>query len=320
MVPLALLLVAGCMPEKEPPAVELDLTDDGSTTAAAEYHRTQIRLRELPPSVGYPHGLMVASFQLRRHSGVRAEVMLEVPVQVDASSAQPRASYTEHSLGSPVFQSARVAGRIELSWDAGCPCQTGRFELLFTDPGPDGVLDTDDDQQRRLTRARLRRGSRPFCHARSELEIHNDVLVVGSRACPVRRGSSGGEVGAACAWGGTSWVTGWNDDGWYDEEWVGEYDDGAEDGWCEEWTDECQDCGYSDDGWSDDGWGDDWGSGGSGSSGGWGDDDWGDDDWGDDDWGDDDWGDDGWDDGGDDGWDDGGDDDGDDWGDDWWDD
>ena len=90
MVPLALLLVAGCMPEKEPPAVELDLTDDGSTTAAAEYHRTQIRLRELPPSVGYPHGLMVASFQLRRHSGVRAEVMLEVPVQVDASSAQPR--------------------------------------------------------------------------------------------------------------------------------------------------------------------------------------------------------------------------------------
>jgi len=342
----AAVALSGCLPDAPPPpAVELDLYDQdvacdeatgrclaSGAPAGPEYHRAPVSLRELPASAGYPQGALMVSFSLHRPSGSVAWVELEIPVDVTSPSSPPLASLVETTAGKVTFDASRVGGRVEISWDGGCPCQTGRFELLFTDPGPDGALDTADDRHRRLSRGRLRRGARPFCHGRAILPLKPGLLVVGARACPARRSNGGAGVGA-CAWGGAGWASGWNDDGWYDEEWDGDWDGGGyDDGWDEEeWTEEgwdegCEPC--------DDGW---FGGGSSGGgwdspSGGWGDD--GSDDWGDDDWGDDWWddgsdsGDDGWD--SDDGWDDGGDDwgddgwdsgdDGDDWGDDWWDD
>jgi hypothetical protein len=302
-LPLALLL--GCLPE-EPPAIELDLYDQPVTCDEvsgchgddAEYHRVRARLTRIPSSVDYPTGLLAVAFQLRRPTGAVAQVEIRVPVNPPGPPpGPPTVSYVEYLGSQQVFVADRAAGRIELSWDRSCPCQTGRLELLLTDPGPDGTPDTADDRVRRLSRARLRRGPAPFCHGRSALSIRPDVLVVGNRTCPTKpKGSGGSGGGGACAWGAAGWfTTGWNDDGWYDEEWDGDWDESFDDGWEEEsYTDDCceDDCcddGWSDDGWSDDGWSDD----------GWSDDDWGDDDWGDDDWGDDDWGDDDW---GDDDW------------------
>jgi hypothetical protein len=357
---LALAALAGCWPEAAPPpALELDLYDQPVTcdaargtcrapdgrAAAPEYHRIRVRLTELPSSTTYPKGGLLITGRLQRPSGNTGYLSIQIPMvrgAVTDGTGEPKVEYTEHRGPELLFSATHAAGRIELSWDRSCPCQTGRLELLLRDAGADGLIDTADDQVRRLSRARLRRGDRPFCHRRSVLDIRPDLLVVGTRACPVKRsGSSGG--GYACGWGlGVGWSTGWNDDGWYDEEWDGDWDGGwddecFDDGWCDcEWTDDDY---YYGDGWSDDGWGgewgddgwesgwgdDGWGGGGgsgsssSGSSGGWDDDDW----WGDggssgwggggDDWGDDDW----WDDSGsDDDW--GSDDSGSDWGDDDW--
>jgi hypothetical protein len=335
---LVLVMLAACWPEPPPPpALELDLYDQPATCdpikgtcrtadgkiAAPEYHRIRVRLTELPSSTTYPKGGLLITGQLRRSSGDMGYLSIQIPMVrstiTDTTEApgEPRVEYTEYQGAKVLFSATHVAGRIELSWDRGCPCQTGRLELLLRDSGDDGVIDTADDQTRRISKARLRRGVRPFCHRRAVLEIKTGLLVVGSRSCPVKR--SGGGGGHACGWGvGGGWFSGWNDDGWYDEEWDGDWDSGwddedFDDGWCDcDWTDDDY---YYDGGWSDDGWGGGWCDDGWGS--GWGDDGWGGGSSGSSSsgWDDDDW----WDDGGSSGW--GGSDSGSDWGsDDWWDD
>lgn len=310
------LLLAGCAPStSSSPGIELALGD--GVAAPSEYHRVPIRLSRSRSRFA-PAGLLLEA-TVRRPSGARGTLRLDLPDPSAAQGASPVVSYGEQDAGGRVlFQSTRAAGRIELSADPGCPCQTGRLELLFVDPGPDGVLGGDDDRRRRLGSARIRVDDRPFCHARAAIPIREDLLVVGSRACPVSSGRRGG--GSAAAWlavGGLAGV-GWNEGDWYEEGWCGDYtDDGAHDGydpsgssWEEGWTDgygwgddgvsgggsgDWQDGSYGDDGSWDDGsgggswddgasdWWDDgvsgWGDDGSSDDGGWEDDSWEEDAW-----------------------------------------
>jgi hypothetical protein len=263
---LLLLLLGGCAPStSSAPGIELALGDDAA--APSEYHRVPIRLSRSRSRFA-PAGLLLEA-SVRRPSGARGKLVLDLPDPGAAQGASPVVSYGEQDAGGRVlFQSTRAAGRIELSADPGCPCQTGRLELLFVDPGPDGALGGGDDRRRRLGSARIRVDDRPFCHARASIPIREDLLVVGSRACPVAGRRGGGSVGAWLAVGGLAGI-GWNDGDWYEEGWCGDYepgDDGAYGGydgpgseWEEGWTD-----GY--------GWGDDASSGGNGWGGSYGDD------------------------------------------------
>jgi hypothetical protein len=360
---LPLLLSACWQPDNVSPAAELSLLDGqlscdaktgscvalGGGAVNAEPHRVRVRARVMRRG---DRGTLQLQLRLTRRSGARATLALALPFGEPSPGIErptPTMAYEELLAGQRVFTSNRATGRVELSLDRSCACQTGRFELAFVDSGPDGVVGTADDKHRRLSAGRLRLDARPFCHRRQALPIKSNVLVLGLRSCPSRRGGAAVPSGA-CGWGfgvgADGWIDDWNDEGWYDEDWVGDwsddedadYDDGSgweddrgwddgADGWSG-WHDEVPsspgggDWGSTGgDGWADwgctscgdswDDWGDSWGddSWGDGGGGGWGDDSWGDDGWGDDGWGDDDWGDDDW---GDDDWGD------DDWGDDDW--
>ncbi len=268
-----------------------------------------------------PDGLLV-HIKFQRRGDLRARLSLDLPInRTGGIAGRPLIEYTEHRGRDLLFKAAQAAGRIELGLSKGCPCQTGRLELILVDPGQDGILGTEDDMTRRISQARLSFDDRPFCHQRAALEVKEDLLVMGFRDCPARRGAVARGGGGSFAW--DEWgmaASTWNEEQWYDESWAGEdpedwesYEpwDGDDCGQCDSWTDDDD---WGDDDWGDDDWGDDdWGDD-DWDDDDWGDDDWGDDDWGDDDWGDDDWGDDDWgdDDWGDDDWGD------DDWGDDDW--
>jgi hypothetical protein len=278
------LTLASCAPSGGEPSVELTLhdrpvaCDDGSGVcrdavgvAQGEALRARVRL-------GSTRSALLLKARWRRPSSIYAELELVIPRPSGVGAPQVR--YVERSSpeGVPLFEAAEASGRIELSRDARCPCQTGRFELLLRDAGPDGSLRTADDGLRRISRVRLRRDARPMCHGRAVLPIREGLLVVGERACPQqRRGWVGGS--SACAWDGAAWVgMGWND-GWYDEEWRGDWD--ADDAWEEDgwdgdaWAGEAgEEEGWDGDdaGWDDAGWGDD-----AGDDGTWDDDGWSDD-------------------------------------------
>jgi hypothetical protein len=313
---LPILLLAACVPS-DPAARGIEL-EIGDTAAAAsgDYHRVPLRLSRSRSA--FAPGLFLQA-DLYRPSGARGRLVLDLPEPGSAQTAAPTVTYAEHDAGGRVlFQSARATGRIELSADPACPCQTGRLELLFADPGLDGALGTADDRVRRLGSARLRLDGRPFCHGRAPLAIREELLVVGSRACPVKGGGGGG-AGSSVAWSigldlAVERVFGWNQDGWYDEGWCGDYDEGGkgdegDDGWEDGWTDGYGhgDDGYRDDGYRDDGSHDDGSHDDGWSNDGYRDDGWSDDGWSDDGYRDDGYRDDGW---SDDGWSD---DSGDDW-------
>jgi len=313
---LAVLAGSGC---SEPRQTGLELTLQDGPTETAEYHRVPVLLGARRSQYG-ANGLYMEA-RLRRGTGAVAEIMIDVPYAGSGGAmAKPRASYVERLGGQVVFTSSRVAGRIELSRDGACPCQTGRLELRFTAEGPDGQYGTADDSTRQISRGRLRRDGRPFCHAAEALPIREDVLVLGARVCPAAgHARSGGGV-AVWGWSDDGWyeTDGWNDDGWYDEDWSGE--------WSEGWSDDDPgaDPAVWEEGWTDPDAADDWGDesgGGTGSGDSTDDayDSYGDSGWdtGDDSWSDDGWSDDGSDSGSDDswtdwGWDDGGSDE-DDW-------
>lgn len=320
---VALLMLPGCLlgPDERPAsAVEFTLYDqpvtceNGAATCrdasgqlvSGEYHRVRTDARLWRSGAQASLRLRLS---LQRPRGERGVLSLAVPLGTSASVAArpaPVLSYSESFGGTTTFVGEHVAGRLEVSVDPSCACQVGRFELVFIDPGADGLRGTADDRVRRLGAGRLRLDARPFCHGRSALTVKDDVLVIGARACPASaRGKGTTGLGAgSCAWGfgaAGGWLDdGWNDDGWYEDDWLSDWDAGSKD--------------YDDGGsWEDDrGWDDGWDgwSGyeeqvptgydtpagcsdcGGGSAGGW------DDGW-------DDWGGGGWDSGGDDGWDSG---------------
>jgi hypothetical protein len=244
---LCLVLLAGCRDEAVQPAMELMMHDGQPSTTLGEYYRVPVTLG----ASQYGSQGLLFRLQLRRSSGARAELLLDVPLGPGPGVTRaPLAALVETRGGEVVFKSTAVAGRIEVTRDDGCPCQTGRVELQFTSAGPDGVENTADDEVRSISRARLRRDGRPFCHQPEALAIKPGLLVVGTRSCPV--GARAG--GASWAWGGGGWVsTGWNDDGWYDDGWCGDAGQWADEGWdgwesSEGWTGCDGDCGDSFDG------------------------------------------------------------------------
>ncbi len=218
-LPLVLLLT-GCSSALTAPALELVLCDGATCPASGEPHRARGALEREDAS-----GLHLR-FALRRRSGATAELALELPrPRAGVTPAPPRISYVERLGGKTVFASSRVAGRLELSSDGDCPCQTGRLELLLVDAGPDGAVGSADDQVRRISQARLRLGERPFCHPAAALAIREDRLVVGQRACPAARSAA-----PSSAWGWSAegeLDPAWNAEGWYDEGWSGEWSEGA---------------------------------------------------------------------------------------------
>lgn len=183
-------------------------------------------------------------FELQRPKGVVALVELDFPTGagVGGPPGGPFLTYREYSGEQLVFRSARAAGRIEAAaLDSGCDCQDGRFELVFTDPGPDGALDTSDDRVRRLSRGHYSRGEGAFCRAARLLAVPGrpgEIQVVGLFDCPSSPSSSpssGGGYYEGDAAGGC-YVE--DDDGYYDDGGCGydegdTYDDGYDSGGCE---------------------------------------------------------------------------------------
>jgi hypothetical protein len=222
------LAMSACGSGSVAPALELDLFERAQVAAAdrGEPHRVLVQL-----DIRASELVMRARFV--RSSGAVAELVLEIPTATAGQQArQPRASYWERLRGATVFTAHEASGRIELSVDPRCACQTGWLELLLVDLGPDGARGTADDRVRRISRARLRRDERPFCHQRAVLELREGLIVVGTRACPRPAGGVVAAGGSAGAWGASGWIASetWND-GWYDPGWSGDCDSTCDDGW-----------------------------------------------------------------------------------------
>ncbi|MEM9194614.1 MAG: hypothetical protein AAGF12_35880, partial [Myxococcota bacterium] len=99
-----------------------------------------------------PDGLYVyTTFDTDR--GAAAQVEIDVSLVDRAATAR----YTEFEDQVPVFSSTSVRGviRLPVPFDNDCGCSDGQFDLEFVDHGSDEVLGTEDDQVRRLTRARF---------------------------------------------------------------------------------------------------------------------------------------------------------------------
>jgi len=183
-----------------------------------------------------PAGLFLY-FELQRPGGAIALVELDFPTGagVGGPSGGPFLSYREYAGDQLIFRSTRAAGRIEAAaQDSGCDCQDGRFELVFTDPGPDGALDTADDRVRRLSRGRYSRGEGAFCRAARLLPVPGqpgEIQVVGLFDCPSSPSSSsssspsGGGSGYYEGEAGGCYVE--DDDGYYDDGGCG-YDEGED--------------------------------------------------------------------------------------------
>lgn len=120
--------------------------------------------------------------ELHRPGGTIGSLELDLPTDGGGGGRTPHAVYQEHRDGARVFSSGARAGRVELPAGEGCPCQDILLELVFTDPGPDGILGSEDDQARRLSRGVVTAGG-AFCLAPRLLTIASeDTLEVG-RSC-----------------------------------------------------------------------------------------------------------------------------------------
>jgi hypothetical protein len=223
----------------------------------------------------YGTGGMYIYFDLPRPEGLVAVVELDFPTGngVGGPAGGPWLSYREYRGEQLVFRSERATGRIEAPW-AGCDCQDGRLELLFTDAGPDGALDTADDKVRWLGSARFGRGQGgAFCRPAQRLAVPErpgEVEIVALVDCPVTRTGGGGSSGGGGGGGGSYEAGGGcyveDDDGYYDDDSGCDYDDGgdsygSDDSGCEgdssggDWSDSSGGCeGDSSGGdWSDGG-------------------------------------------------------------------
>lgn len=246
----------------------------------SEYVRTPGQLASSGPA---SDALNWMDFGAQRDSGARARVVMD----------RQGGKLLESQFKSLAFNSQRMSGIIELPVDDECPCQAGRFELTFQAAGPDGILDTGDDQHRRLSRGRIRTDGRPFCSQRMVLPVVSGELTVNKVACPVARTNGGGSGGTvtsgssnnttaatnalfadlfdheSCVFFGWddeesyTWNGGledWNsseaaDNGWYDNSW----DDapGTGDDWANNWDESADWNDSTDGGWGDDGSSDD---------------------------------------------------------------
>jgi len=334
IVAIALLTTAACAERNEFAVFEFEVMDgevvcdttgvDGSCRSPhprmqvkREYIRTPGSISMAGPA---SNNLWWMELAARRTGNTRARMTL----------TGPGGKFMESRFQTRGFDSRQTSGVVLLPENNDCPCQAGQFELSFRAPGRDGIVGTADDEQRRLSRGRIRTDGRPFCQRRAVLPIVEGELVVKRVACPVDPGftpnGSNGTVTSTPAPGDNSgWSLGfddhpeciffgWDDDdqwvwtgdssdwdaqqaeeeGWYDDDWASSDDNGE--GWSDSWDDSFGDSGGSGNSWSGDSGGGSWGDDSSDDWGSWGDDsssDWGDDSWGDD-WGSDDssdWGD-----------------------------
>jgi hypothetical protein len=201
-----------------------------------------------------PAGLYIY-FELPRPDGAVAHVELDLPAGrgVGGPPGGPFLSYREFVDRRPVFRSQTASGRVEVPV-GDCPCRDGRLELLFTDPGPDGKLGSEDDLHRRLSRGRFAWNEDHFCRSAKLLDLSDgSVIVDAPNDCPtVSHGSSGGgsSGGGSVAYegGGGCYA---EDDYYYEEDSGCGYDDGS-DSYGEEYDDTGCDGDRSDSEYSDD--------------------------------------------------------------------
>ena len=125
----------------------------GGAAAPFVYHKTIVFLSRGASQYGKNAGIYL-HMEIYRGNGATGVLELDVPTGygVSLKARDPLVSYMEFAGNKRVFQSTRARGKVEVPLEAACPCQDGRLELVLTDPGNDGKLDTVDDRVRRLSR------------------------------------------------------------------------------------------------------------------------------------------------------------------------
>lgn len=204
--------------------------------------------------------------ELHRPGGTIGSLELDLPTEGGSAGRAPHAVYQEHRDGVRVFSSGARAGRVELAAGESCPCQDTLLELVFTDPGPDGILGSEDDQTRRLSRGVVAAGG-VFCLAPRLLTIASEGTLEVGRSCHAlpSAGSTGQPPSSGGGYAGgypQSVEVGCSADPSYEEESgcdgsASDYDDGS--GGCggDDWGDSSSGCD-----------GGDWGGSSSGCEGG----------------------------------------------------
>ncbi|MBI5491073.1 MAG: hypothetical protein HY905_27325 [Deltaproteobacteria bacterium] len=98
----------------------------------------------------YDPGLYVYAGGFRAN-GSFFELEIDLPAYAGEEARDIDASYREYLAGAPVFRSERVGGGISIvSLEGQDGPYAGEFDLLFTDPGPDGAVGSVDDRVRSL--------------------------------------------------------------------------------------------------------------------------------------------------------------------------
>ncbi len=130
----------------------------------------------------HDHGGLYVYYEIARPDGERATGELDVSLEGE----EPIVGYRETVGDDVVFESAAARGVIVAPGPRDtnvCACPDGLFELVFTDAGEDGVIDTPDDLVRRLSRARFGWGDGRCLAARRFVDLPLDVEVRPPEGC-----------------------------------------------------------------------------------------------------------------------------------------
>jgi hypothetical protein len=131
-----------------------------------------------------PEGFYLYS-ELHRTDGVEVELEIDLPLVDDPAEAT--GLYRERTGGEVTFESTHLRGGVQLARDLEgdrCECLDGRLELVFVDPGPDGVVETDDDAIRHLSRGRFSWDTNPCIHSRVLSIQESGLDITRNENCP----------------------------------------------------------------------------------------------------------------------------------------
>lgn len=144
---------------------------------------------------------LLARMPVRRSDGRTGELVLDIPLTAPSTNiGRASLSYEERDAqGAVLFAGERVNGKLEIA-EAACPCQDIRFELTFTDAGPDQILGTADDLVRRFNSGLFGRHG-TACRTALTLPV-DEMLGVIELQCSTGGGGGGTGSGTGTGTGG----------------------------------------------------------------------------------------------------------------------
>lgn len=150
---------------------------------------------ERQPSAIFGAGGLALAFEIQRQAGGVGHLDLDLPLtDPSTQTSQILLGYMETDEGGEViFEGRLTSAFLEVAESPACPCTNMRLEARFIDAGPDGLVGTQDDQQRRINAGLIAEGG-VGCRSNITLPLADGLRVV-EVPCPT--GTGGGTGGGS---------------------------------------------------------------------------------------------------------------------------